>query len=110
MSDVRPLPVACTLTGPDLEARRGELFPSLAPHVVERRDISGDGFEGVALRFAPSAARLAAIAAVIDAERRCCRFLHFRLSVEPDEGPLWLELTGPEGTRDFLGATLAPAG
>ena len=45
-------------------------------------------------------------AAVIDAERRCCRFLRFVLIVEPDDGPLWLELTGPEGTEDFLSALL----
>ena len=43
----------------------------------------------------------------IDAERRCCRFLRFRLTVEPDEGPMVLELTGPEGTRDFLSVLIA---
>jgi len=42
----------------------------------------------------------------LDSERRCCRFLRFRVTVEPDEGPMLLELTGPEGTRDFLTALI----
>jgi hypothetical protein len=39
---------------------------------------------------------------VIDAERQCCRFLRFQLTVEPDLGPMWLEVAGPPGTADFL--------
>jgi hypothetical protein len=27
-----------------------------------------------------------------------------RLTVEPGDGPVWLELTGPSGTREFLEA------
>ena len=45
-------------------------------------------------------------AAMIDAERQCCRFLRFDLRVEPDVGPIALELTGPEGTEAFLEALL----
>jgi hypothetical protein len=43
-------------------------------------------------------------AAVIEAEHRCCRFLRFLLLVEPGDGPVWLEVTGPQGTEDFLSA------
>lgn len=39
---------------------------------------------------------------VIASERQCCPFLTFRLTVEPQEGPIWLELTGPAGTREML--------
>jgi hypothetical protein len=41
-------------------------------------------------------------AAVIEAEHRCCPFLRFVLIVEPGDGSLFLEVTGPEGTEDFL--------
>jgi hypothetical protein len=44
------------------------------------------------------------IAHAIDAERRCCRFLRFDLTVEPDAGPVVLDLTGPPGTREFIAA------
>jgi hypothetical protein len=42
----------------------------------------------------------------VDAERQCCRFLRFSITVEPDEGPLFVELTGPPGTREFLAELL----
>jgi len=42
------------------------------------------------------------VAQLITFERECCPFLRFNLRLEPANGPLWLELTGPEGTKDFL--------
>ena len=50
---------------------------------------------------------LTAIAQTIDAERLCCRFLTFAVTVEPDGGPIWLSVSGPPGTREFLDALLA---
>ena len=34
------------------------------------------------------------------------RFLRFGITVEPDEGPVFLELTGPPATGEFLAALL----
>ena len=39
-------------------------------------------------------------------EQDCCRFLRFRITVEPDAGPILLELSGPPGTGEFLSALL----
>lgn len=47
---------------------------------------------------------IATIARAVEAERHCCRFLRFGITVEPDGGPVFLELTGPPGTREFIGA------
>ena len=47
---------------------------------------------------------LAMILRMVEAERRCCRFLRFHIIVEPDGGPVSVELTGPQGTREFLTA------
>ena len=49
---------------------------------------------------------IALIAQAVDAERHCCRFLRFGITVEPDGGPVFLDLTGPSGTRDFVNALL----
>lgn len=57
---------------------------------------------GYALRFDPEESLIPEIATLIDLERRCCPFLRFGLSVEPADGPVWLELTGPGGTKEFL--------
>jgi hypothetical protein len=41
---------------------------------------------------------------MIQAERKCCQFLQFHLTVSAAGGPIALELTGPAGTREFLDA------
>jgi hypothetical protein len=58
--------------------------------------------EGMRLQFPPAPATLPAIARAVDAERHCCRFLRFSITVEPDNGPIVLELSGPPGTGTFL--------
>jgi hypothetical protein len=45
---------------------------------------------------------------MIDAERQCCQFLRFQLTVEAAGGPVVLDVTGPLGSRDFLGAMIDP--
>ena len=96
------LPVACTLTPEALRARRAGLLSDLVGRAEGREDLP----EGLRLRFAPTAETLATIARAVEAERRCCRFLRFGITVEPDGGPVFLELTGPPGTGEFIGALL----
>jgi hypothetical protein len=96
------LPIVCTL-GPDaLRARRQGLLSELLRQSSERELLP----DGLRLQFAPSGETLAKITAAVDAERRCCRFLRFTFTVEPDEGQFTLDLTGPQGTREFVAALL----
>jgi hypothetical protein len=98
---MKELPIACELTPAELGVRREELLAGLLALTQERITITN----GLRWRFAPTAEFLTAAVQMIDAERRCCRFLKFVLTVEPDAGDMWLEITGPEGTAEFL-ATL----
>lgn len=91
-------PIACELSHEDLAHRRHALLPGLVEQAVERQDLA-DGFRW---RFEPGPDLLTRIAAVIDGEGRCCRFLQFRLEVGNGGGPVWLQVTGPEGTVPFL--------
>jgi hypothetical protein len=97
---VKDLPIACELTAAEMRSRREELLPGLLAGATERVALP-DGFRW---RFAASGELLAAAAKTIDAERRCCRFLRFVLTVEPDARSMWLEITGPTGTSEFLDA------
>lgn len=92
------LPIACTLSRPDLRARRDGVLAELRAAAVERRWLPN----GLALRFEPAPDRLGLLAEAIDLERQCCRFLTLELNVAPGGGPIWLRLTGPEGTVPFL--------
>lgn len=90
--------VWCTLKPGELEAMRDGLLPGLLTMASARERIPG----GFRWRFDPQVGLVNKAGAVIDAEHRCCRFLGFRLLVEPGDGPVWLEVTGPEGAEDFL--------
>jgi len=94
------LPVSCTLSPSALDARRRDLLAKLVRRASERRELPN----GYQLRFAPEAGIVSAVAEMVDSERQCCRFLRFSLIVEPDDGPISVDLTGPTGTREFLAA------
>src|SRR2546428_11135690 len=96
------LPVACTLTEPRRRRRREQLLERVIGRVHERRSLA----DGYAFRFATEDAALADLMEMIRLERECCAFLRFRLTVEPGGGPVWLELTGPAGTKEFLESML----
>jgi hypothetical protein len=96
------LPIVCGLQPGELRQRREGLLAELGRRVRGREDRS----DGIRLEFPPGGDTLALIASVVDAERRCCRFLRFSIEVEPGDGPIYLELTGPPGTREFLDGVL----
>ena len=99
------LPVACTLSPAALEARRKNLLNALLQRASERGELPN----GYRLRFAAEDEILLQIARAVDAERQCCRFLQFTITVDPDGGPITVDLSGPGGTRDFLAAMFDPA-
>ena len=92
------LPVVCTLSPAALKARRQNLLGALWARAAAIHDVAN----GYRLEFAADADMLSFIAQTIDAERQCCRFLRFQVTVEPDGGTVSLDLTGPPGAREFL--------
>jgi hypothetical protein len=90
------------LTPATIATRKAGLLPGL----VERAEGREETTTGLRVRLPADA--LSAVLHVVDAERHCCRFLQFDITVEPDAGPIWLELSGPPGTREFLSALLEP--
>jgi hypothetical protein len=96
------LPIMCTLTPDALRTRREGLLADLLRHAIAREELP----DGLRLRFAASGETLATIARAVDAERQCCRFLRFAITIEPDGGPISVELNGPAGTREFVAALL----
>ena len=95
MSD---LPIACSLTSDELQERRSVVLQRVRRAVLEVRELR-DGF---AYSFPSAGDWLRELAGVIDLERQCCPFLRFNLTVEANGGSIWLEMTGPEGTKEFL--------
>ena len=97
MSD---LPVACTL-GPDaLSARRQGLLAELMGRVVAHQELP----DGHRLSFENTDGNLDLLFKTVAAERRCCEFLRFQITVESGGGAVTLDLTGPPGTHEFVAA------
>lgn len=81
-------------------ARQAVLHKAVFSAVTERRELA-DGF---AFRIAPQQASIAQITQWIELERKCCPFFDFQLEIEPENGPVWLRLTGAEGIKQFIAA------
>lgn len=99
MSD---LPVACTLSPDALTTRRKGLLADLVRHAESHEELAN----GHRLSFAGTDEHLAMILKMVEAERRCCRFLRFQIIIAPGEGTVSVELSGPAGTREFVAALL----
>jgi len=89
---------------PDERDRR----QALADHLHAATQQMQERADGYAFRY--PAALLLTAAAFVALERRCCPFLRFALDVTPDDGPLWLAITGHEGVKAFIAAELGLAG
>jgi hypothetical protein len=57
--------------------------------------------DGYACRLPNDAAMLVRAAEYVSLDRHCCQFVRWSLVVDPHRGPLWLHITGPEGTKEL---------
>ncbi|GHO84055.1 hypothetical protein [Dictyobacter formicarum] len=57
---------------------------------------------GYAWRLPNETEMLQTVATFLRYERLCCPFFHFILEIEPDEGPIWLKISGAEDVKSFI--------
>ena len=82
-------PVACSLSGSDMEKRQAELRALFAESVVEKkRDQRG---LRLLLRYSPGLAER--VGRAVELERECCPFL--QIALEREGGYLDLRIAGP---------------
>ncbi len=92
------LPIACSLTDSELQQRRKEVLQQVKATMIGIKETES----GFVYQFSSSSERIAALANLIAVEHQCCPFLSFQLTVEPGDAPVSLELSGPQGTKEFL--------
>lgn len=102
MSD--DLSLACDLTAIPASEREEHLVT--APKLFETAQEVQELPNGFAIRFLNEPGKFMEIAKFIESERLCCPFFDLRVEVEPNQGPLWLRLTGGEGVKELLQSTL----
>lgn len=92
------LPVACSLMDSELQERRRNILQRVRSMVSEVKEVD----HGLIYRFPSDGAWIRELANLVELEHQCCPFLKFTITVEPGDGPVWLEMTGPDGTKAFL--------
>ena len=101
---VPEIPVACSLSAPELREREATVLAAFGAHV---RGVEGRA-DGYVIELEPTDQAIAAATAVILAERVCCPFLRFDLTVDASAKRAQLVLSGPPGTRELLAPWLEP--
>jgi hypothetical protein len=92
------LPVACNLMPAELQERRRNVLSKVLSAVTETTELE-TGFQ---YRFRSEGEIVSELGKLVQLEHQCCPFLTFRLTVEPEGGSVLLEMTGPQGTKEFL--------
>ena len=95
---VTDLPVACNLMPAELQERRRNVLSKVLSALTETTELE-NGFQ---YRLRSEGELISELGKLIELEHRCCPFLTFRLTVEPGGGSVLLEMTGPQGTKEFL--------
>jgi hypothetical protein len=90
--------LSCKLSTPKLIKRKETVLKSLKQQILETIELS----DGYAFRFPGTDKVIDELTAFIKSERTCCDFFIFGLSISGDKSEAWLELTGPEGAKDFI--------
>jgi hypothetical protein len=104
---LKPSPLACSMTAiaPAERSLHVAAIEEVFSAVEEIRDLP----EGYAFRLSGESAWVLKVAHFITKERLCCPFFGFSLQLEPEEGALWLSLTGREGIKPFILAEIGHA-
>jgi len=88
--------LSCKLTTPELQRRKATVIAELKSFVKSRKEL----LNGYHYEFATTDDILDKLASFIKTERMCCDFFTFQLTIK--ENIVVLEITGPEGVKEFL--------
>lgn len=96
-------PFACNLKAFTAQERKRH-FDDLSPMLRKLKTGVRETATGYAFSFPNDAKTFALLSEWIEQERRCCPFFDIALKVEREGGPLWMELSGRPGTKQFIEA------
>lgn len=90
--------IACQLTPAALQERKAAIYKNVKEQVLQIKELDN----GYAFKYPGTDATLDWLMEFIKTERACCSFFVFGLTVAGDQSEIWLELTGPKGTKAFI--------
>jgi hypothetical protein len=90
--------ITCKLTTSELQERKRTIIASLKSMVLERTEVEN----GLRFKFKGDDETHELLTSFVKTERLCCDFFTFSITVGGVESDLWLELSGPEGAKEFI--------
>src|SRR3984893_19112 len=92
--------LTCNINGIPLQerARYGQLVEVLRHAIQKRRELP----DGYAFQINTKQIGTDQLAEWIELERKCCPFFEFEIHWTPQNGDVWLHLSGPEGVKEFI--------
>ena len=95
-----PSGLTCNINGipPQERARYGQLVEALRHAIQKRRELP----DGYAFQMDTRQIRTDKLAEWIELERKCCPFFGFEIRWTPQNEAVWLNLSGPEGVKEFI--------
>jgi len=90
--------LACQLTSPELVKRKQTVLAELKKQILESKETAN----GFVYKFKGGDGILDQLTEFIKAERQCCPFFTFTLAIGKESEGVWLELAGPEGSKEFI--------
>lgn len=89
---------SCKLTTPELRQRKETVIRSLKNKILEKKELT-DGYQ---YKFDGADVVLDELTEFVKTERACCDFFNFTLVVSGDAKRATLDITGPEGVKEFI--------
>lgn len=97
VNDSADTPLACSLSGAELQAR-GDEHADLFAHVRMVEELA----DGYRFAFPAEAASIPALVQFVLAERDCCPFFTFELRFPSPHQTVWLAVRGREGVKEIV--------
>ncbi len=83
---------------PEQRARYAQLSDTLRHAIQEKRELP----DGYAIRLDSAQFPVEQALEWIKLEQKCCPFLDTEVRWQIENGPVWLQMKGPEGVKDFI--------
>ena len=98
MNTSSELPIACNISALDTtqQERRATLAKQMNNATLQVHELP-DGY-----KFLYPSNLFLVVAEFVSLESQCCPFFSFQLTIEPDNSPLWFQITGRDGVKEFM--------
>ena len=97
MKQESAVPVACSLSASELRKRTETLLAQFRSALFATEELPN----GYVFHIPGDKKSMALVWELIVAERECCPFMTFELTVQPNMGSIGVRVTGPAGTKVF---------